>query len=230
MQSDLDPAVSYCYDYPRPAVTTDVVMFTIREETLQLLLIKRAAPPFQGCWALPGGFVNPDESLRDAAARELEEETGVSGVFLEQLYTYGAPDRDPRDRVISVASYALVPSGRLTLRAASDAEDVSWFAFDALPDLAFDHPRIVRMAHERLAAKLDYSTIALQFMPERFTLGDLQDVYETILREPQDKRNFRKRILALDQIEPTGEQRRNGAHRPAMLYRVKHPKRVEIIK
>lgn len=222
--------MSYCYDYPRPGVTTDVVMFTIREETLQLLLIKRAAEPFRGCWALPGGFVNPEESLETAAARELEEETGVSGVYLEQLYTYGAPDRDPRDRIISVAYYALVPSDRLELRAASDAEDVGWFAFDALPQLAFDHAQIVRMAHQRLSAKLDYSTIALQFMPEQFTLSDLQDVYETILREPQDKRNFRKRILALDQIEPTGEQRRNGAHRPAQLYRVRHPERVEIIK
>lgn len=220
----------HCYDHPRPAVTTDVVMFTIREETLQLLLIKRAAEPFQGRWALPGGFVEPDEALEEAAARELAEETGVTGVYLEQLYTFGAPDRDPRDRVISVAYYALVPSDRLTLRAASDAEDVGWFAFDALPPLAFDHDRIVRMAHERLAAKLDYSTIALQFMPERFTLGELQEVYETILRAPQDKRNFRKRILALEQLEATGERRRNGAHRPAMLYRVRDPQRVAIIK
>jgi 8-oxo-dGTP diphosphatase len=227
----LEPeSMSHCYDYPRPGVTTDVVMFTIREETLQLLLIKRAAEPFKGCWALPGGFVNPDESLETAAARELEEETGVSGVYLEQLYTYGAPDRDPRDRIISVAYYALVPSDRLELRAASDAQDVRWFAFDDLPALAFDHAEIVQMAHRRLAAKLDYSTIALQFMPDTFTLGDLQDVYETILREPQDKRNFRKRILALDRIEATGGQRRNGAHRPAKLYRVKHPERVEIIK
>ncbi|HDP89908.1 MAG TPA: NUDIX hydrolase [Thioalkalivibrio sp.] len=222
--------MSYCYDYPRPAVTTDVVVFTIREETLQLLLIKRAAAPYQGCWALPGGFVEPDESLEQAAARELEEETGVAGVYLEQLYTYGAPDRDPRDRIISVAYYALVPSDRLQLRAASDAEDVRWFGFDALPALAFDHDHIARMAHERLAAKLDYSTIALQFMPERFTLGELQEVYETILRAPQDKRNFRKRILALEAIEATGERRRNGAHRPAMLYRVRDPQRVAIIK
>ena len=222
--------MKHCYDYPRPAVTTDVVMFTIREDTLKLLLIKRAGEPFKGRWALPGGFVDPNESLEQGAARELEEETGVSGVYLEQLYTFGAPHRDPRDRVISVAYYALVPSDRLQLRAATDAEAVGWFAFDELPELAFDHAEIVQMAHQRLSAKLDYSTIALQFMPAQFTLSELQDVYEIILREPLDKRNFRKRILTLDQIEATGQQRRNGAHRPAMLYRVKHPERVEIIK
>jgi 8-oxo-dGTP diphosphatase len=220
----------YRYEYPHPAVTTDIVIFTIRDDRLKLLLIRRGGEPFKGKWALPGGFVGIDESLEDGARRELEEETGVSAVWLEQLYTFGAPDRDPRERVITVAYYALIPSDRLAIRAATDAEAVGWFAMDELPELAFDHRRIVAMACERLKAKLDYSTIAFQFMPARFTLSELQRVYEIILGEEIDKRNFRKWVLALEQIEETGEQRREGAHRPAMLYRVKEPGEVKIIK
>jgi 8-oxo-dGTP diphosphatase len=220
----------YQYEYPHPAVTTDIVIFTIRDGRLKLLLIRRGAEPFKGKWALPGGFVGIDESLEDGARRELEEETGVSGVWLEQLYSFGAPDRDPRERVITVAYYALIPSDRLEIRAATDAEAVGWFAMEELPELAFDHPKIVAMAQERLAAKLDYSTIAFQFMPARFTLSELQRVYEIILGEEIDKRNFRKWVLALEQIEETGEQRREGAHRPAMLYRVREPGEVKIIK
>lgn len=220
----------YQYDYPHPAVTTDIVIFTIRDDRLKLLLIRRGAEPFKGNWALPGGFVGIDESLEDGARRELQEETGVSGVWLEQLYSFGAPDRDPRERVITVAYYALIPSDKLAIRAATDAEAVGWFAMDELPDLAFDHADIVAMAQERLRAKLDYSTIAFQFMPAQFSLSELQRVYEIILGEAIDKRNFRKWVLALEQIEETGEQRREGAHRPAMLYRVKEPGEVKIIK
>lgn len=222
--------MSYSYDHPHPAVTTDVVIFTIRQERLNVLLVKRALPPFQGEWALPGGFVKLDESLEAAAARELQEETGVSGVYLEQLYSFGEPHRDPRERVISVAYYALIPSDRIILQAASDAEGVSWFPMDQLPQLAFDHPAILEMAHRRLVAKLDYSTIAFQFMAAEFTLTELQRVYEVILREPVDKRNFRKRILALGLIEPTGSEKREGPHRPAKLYRVIEPGRVDVIK
>jgi 8-oxo-dGTP diphosphatase len=206
------------------------VIFTIRDRQLKLLLIRRAGEPYSGQWALPGGFVQLPESLEEAARRELEEETGVSGVFLEQLYTYGRPDRDPRERVITVAYYALIPSDKIQIRAATDAEAVGWFGLDELPALAFDHAEIVKMAHERLTAKLDYSTIAFQFMPELFTLSELQEVYEIILRQEMDKRNFRKWILALEQIEETDEERRGGIHRPAKLYRVKHPGKVEIIK
>jgi len=220
----------YQYQHPHPAVTTDIVIFTIRDKQLKLLLIMRAAEPFKGQWALPGGFVQPEEDLESAARRELSEETGVSGVYLEQLYTFGAVDRDPRERVITVAYYALIPSDKIVLQAATDAEAVGWFSMDDLPDLAFDHQTIVDMAHQRLAAKLDYSTIAFQFMPKKFTLGELQDVYETILREEMDRRNFRKWVLALERIEETGDERREGAHRPARLYRVTNRDRVEIIK
>jgi len=218
------------YEYPHPAVTTDVVIFTIRDKKLKLLLIMRGGEPFKGKWALPGGFVRLDEDLEMGARRELSEETGISGVYLEQLYTYGAVGRDPRERVITVAYYALIASEKMIIQAATDAEAVGWFSMDELPRLAFDHKEIVEQAHERLVAKLDYSTIAFQFMPDAFTLSELQDVYEIILREELDRRNFRKWMLALDQIKETGEERRTGAHRPAKLYQVINPNKVEIIK
>lgn len=220
----------YSYRYPHPAVTTDIVIFTIRDGRLKLLLIKRGGEPYQGRWALPGGFVELDEDLETSARRELEEETGVSGVYLEQLYTFGRPDRDPRERVITVAYYALIPSDQVRLQAATDAEAVGWFAFEELPPLAFDHDEIVAMAHQRLVAKLDYSTIAFQFLPREFTLSELQDVYEIIRREPVDKRNFRKQVLALGKLVETKKLKRDGAHRPARLYRVKSPGKVDIIK
>jgi len=220
----------YQYEYPHPAVTTDIVIFTIRDKQLKLLQIMRGGDPYKGKWALPGGFVQLDEDLESGARRELSEETGISGVYLEQLYTFGSVDRDPRERVITVAYYALIPSDKIELRAATDAEAVGWFSMDELPKLAFDHKKIVDMAHERLVAKLDYSTIAFKFMPEEFTLSELQDVYEIILREEMDRRNFRKWMLALDQIVETGGERREGAHRPAKLYRAINPDKVEIIK
>jgi 8-oxo-dGTP diphosphatase len=220
----------YSYDYPHPAVSTDIVIFSIRDSELKLLLIKRKGEPYKGKWALPGGFVHLDEDLETAANRELAEETGVTGVYLEQLYTFGRPDRDPRERVITVAYYALIPSGRLALTASTDAEAVGWFEMDELPALAFDHDRIVEMAHQRLVAKLDYSTLAFQFMSEEFTLTELQEVYEIILRTDIDKRNFRKWVLALERIEETGEYRREGAHRPARLYRLINRDQVDIIK
>jgi 8-oxo-dGTP diphosphatase len=222
--------MAYTYEYPHPAVTTDIVIFTIRQDELKVLLIKRALPPYQNVWALPGGFVHLEESLEAGARRELEEETGVRDVYLEQLYTFGEPDRDPRERVITVAYYALVPSGEFDIQAGSDAEGVSWFGMQELPDLAFDHEAILDMAYERLKAKLGYSTIAFQFMPRNFTLSELQHVHEVILGEPVDKRNFRKRVLGLDLIKETGKQKREGAHRPAMLYRVKNRRRIDFIR
>ena len=222
--------MSYTYEHPHPAVSTDIVIFTIRQDELKVLLVKRANAPFQGEWALPGGLVALDESLEEGARRELQEETGVAGVYLEQLYTFGKPDRDPRERVITVAYYALIPTDEVEIRAATDAEGVSWYGLEELPNLAFDHGEILKAAHERLVAKLDYSTIAFQFMPKEFTLTELQTVYELILREPVDKRNFRKRILSLKLIKETGKERKSGAHRPAKLYRVIDRSRVDVIK
>jgi 8-oxo-dGTP diphosphatase len=222
--------MTYSYEHPHPAVTTDVVIFTIRQGALKALLIRRAAEPFRGEWALPGGFVQLDESLEEGARRELEEETGVKGVYLEQLYTFGAPDRDPRERVITVAYYALIPTDRMAIRAASDAEGIGWFGMDELPELAFDHQAILDMGYRRLRDKLEYSTLAFQFMPNEFTLSELQQVYEQILGESLDKRNFRKRILGLGVVTETGKEKKSGPHRPAKLFRLVHPDRVFIIK
>ena len=171
-----------------------------------------------------------DEDLEVAAARELVEETGVSGVYLEQLFTFGAPGRDPRGHTVTVAYSALIPSDNLELTASTDAEGVAWFAIDKLPELAFDHDDILEVAHDRLVAKLEYSTIVFQLMPEAFTLTELQHVYEIIERKEIDKRNFRKRILALGVIEATGEEKREGPHRPAKLYRVIDRSKVDVIK
>ncbi len=220
----------FTYDYARPAVTVDITVFTVRNDELNVLLIKRAEKPFQGEWALPGGFVTEDEGLEEAAARELVEETGVCDVYLEQLFTFGAPGRDPRGHTVTVAYSALIPSDNLELTASTDAEGVAWFAIDKLPVLAFDHDEILEVALDRLVAKLEYSTIAFQLMPEAFTLTELQHVYELIERKEIDKRNFRKRILALNAIEPTGEEKREGPHRPAKLFHVIDRSKVDVIK
>jgi 8-oxo-dGTP diphosphatase len=205
--------------YERPSVTVDVLMMSLRQRDLQMLLIKRRAWPFEGMWAIPGGFVMMNESLEAAAKRELQEETGVQDVYLEQLYTFGDPERDPRTRVITVVYFALLDSERLQVRAASDATDVGWFSVYDLPPLAFDHQMIVEYALNRLRNKLDYTTIAFNLLPEQFTLRELQRVHEIILHKKLDKRNFRKKILSTNILEDTGEKKMEGTHRPARLYR-----------
>lgn len=222
--------MTYTYEYPHPAVTTDIVIFTVRDAKLNLLLIKRGTTPFKGSWALPGGFVRIQESLDECAKRELKEETGLTDVYLEQLYTFGRPDRDPRERVISVAYYTLTPSENMELQAGTDADEAAWFPIDKLPDLAFDHAEIIKLARSRLSAKMEYSTIGLQFMPEEFTLSQLQTVYEQAISRELDKRNFRKWILSMNLIEETGKKFSKGAHRPAMLFRIIDPKSVKIIR
>ncbi len=222
--------MKYCYDYPHPAVTTDIVIFTVIDDALKVLLIKRRDEPFKDHWAIPGGFLDMDENLDECAQRELEEETGIRDVYLEQLYTYGDVDRDPRERVISVAYYALISREGQHIQAGDDAAEAEWFDVDDLPKLAFDHARVMEMAIERLAAKMDYSTIGFQLMPNEFTLSKLMRVYELAGRKPHNKRNFRKWVLSLDLIEETGEKKADGAYRPAMLYRVKDKSKVEIIR
>jgi 8-oxo-dGTP diphosphatase len=214
----------YTYDYPRPAVTVDLVIFTIAENDLKVLLIRRAQEPFKGCWALPGGFVEMEEALEEAAARELEEEVGVRDVYLEQLYTFGDPQRDPRGRVISVSYFALVDASYQNIRAASDAADAEWHSvFNARlrDELAFDHKQILDYAVWRLRNKLEWTTVGYELLPKKFTLSELQRVYEIILQRPVDKRNFRKKILAQEQIRELNESRTDGAHRPARLYSFK---------
>jgi 8-oxo-dGTP diphosphatase len=199
-------------------VTVDVVIFTIRAGALHVLLVRRAAPPFAGRHAIPGGFVHEDESLEAAARRELAEETGVRDVYLEQLYTFGEPARDPRGRVVTVAYFALIASDEVALRAGTDAAEARWFPVAALPPLAFDHDRILAYALERLRNKLEYTTVGFQLLPARFTLGELQAVYEAILGRRLDKRNFRRKIDLLGIVTPLRAQRRTG-RKPARLYR-----------
>lgn len=213
--------MAYTYEFPHPAVTVDIVVLTVADHELKVLLIRRGSPPFEGKWALPGGFVEPDESLKRAAWRELKEETGVNAGFLEQLGAFGHPDRDPRERVITVAYYALIPNERLKIAASSDAAEASLFPMSDLPALAFDHAKILRRARERLKDRFDESAVATQLLPESFTLSELQRACEIMLGRSIDKRNFRKKIRALDLVVPTGEQRRDGPHRPAKLYRAK---------
>ncbi len=199
-------------------VTVDIVVFTIREADLHVLLVRRGVPPFEGQQAIPGGFLREGESLEEAAARELYEETGVRNVYLEQLYTFGDPGRDPRGQVVTVAYYALVASGRLSLIAGADAADARWFPMARLPRLAFDHQRILQYALERLRNKLEYTTVGFQLLPEKFTLGELQTVYEVILGRRLDKRNFRRKIALLGILKPLREWQRTG-RKPAQLYR-----------
>jgi len=215
-------AKAHHYDaskYERPSVTVDVVMMSLRQRDLQVLLVKRRSWPFEGCWAIPGGFVKMDESLEAAAKRELQEETAVQDVYLEQLYTFGDPGRDPRTRVITVVYFALLDSARLQVKAASDAADVGWFSVYNLPSLAFDHAKILDYTLNRLRGKLAYTTIAFNLLPDQFTLHELQRVYEIILHRKLDKRNFRKKILSTGILEDTGAKKMEGMHRPARLYR-----------
>src|SRR4029077_15675093 len=209
----------FTYEYARPALTVDCVVFGFDEGDLKVLLIERALQPFAGKWALPGGFVRVDETLDDAARRELDEEAGLKGVFLEQLYTFGAVDRDPRERVVSVAYYALVKLGAHETKAATDAADARWFPISKVPKLAFDHAGILATALARLKGKVRYQPIGFELLPPRFTLSQLQRLYEAVLETELDKRNFRKKSLGMDFLAPLDEVEKAVPPRPARLYR-----------
>lgn len=206
------------YKYPRPAVAIDCVVFGLTNTELQLLLIRRSETPYKHRWALPGGFVRIDESLDEAAQRKLKEETGVDCGFLEQLYTFGAVNRDPRERVITVAYYALLNSDNKALLARTDAVAAKWYPIHNLPKLAFDHEHIIDVAYQRLQAKVCYQPIGFELLPKKFTLSQLQNLYEIILQRDLDKRNFRKKVLKLDILVPLEERQANVAHRAARLY------------
>ena len=199
-------------------VTVDIVIFTIQDGALKVLLVKRGVAPFAGQYAIPGGFVLEGEGLDQAALRELREETGVSDVYLEQLYSFGDPRRDPRGRVVTVAYFALISAEHSALHAGTDAAAAAWFPVDDVPDLAFDHAEILEYAVERLRNKLEYTTVGFQLLPEKFSLSELQEVYEPILSRKLDKRNFRRKLALLKILKPTSEYRRDG-RKPARLYR-----------
>lgn len=218
--------MTYTYRHPRPSVTTDVLVFSIREHRLHVLLIKRGIDPFAGQWAIPGGFLKMDEDLETCAARELREETGLSelsGLPLTQFRTYGSVDRDPRGRVISVAFVTLVPPDHLTVKGMSDASDAQWFAFDALPALAFDHAQILADGRDHLARLVNPSisesaTVVFELLPEAFSLSEAQAIFETLRGEELDKRNFRKWFGATWPTKETGDTTK-GPGRPAALFR-----------
>ena len=222
--------MSHSYEYPRAALTVDCVVFGLDEQDLKVLLVRRGLPPFEGRWALPGGFVRMEETLDDAARRELREETGLKDVYLEQLYTFGDVRRDPRGRVVSVAYYALVNLADHRVQAATDASDAAWFAASDLPRLAFDHDRILDAASQRLKGKVRYQPIGFELLPEKFTLSQLQRLYETVLERPLDKRNFRKKILSMGVLVETDEVQQDVAHRAARLYRFDEAKYRRLVK
>ena len=207
--------------YEQPGVTVDLVILTVDEQRLKVLLARRAEEPFAGAWSIPGGFLKLGESLEAAAARVMDEKTGIREAYLEQLYTFGEPGRDPRARVITVAYFALIPWKSLAKPPSAKVSDLAWHPADAAPRLAFDHRRILAYAVERLRAKAGYSNIVYGLMPQAFRLSDLQRMYEIIGGRPLDKRNFRKRMLATGLLQETGGTDMTGAHRPAMLYRFK---------
>jgi len=211
--------VPYTYEYPRPALTADVAVFTIRTGDLSVLLIRRAKAPFKGAWALPGGFVDLNEPLEKAAARELSEETGLGGLPMEQLGAFGDPGRDPRGHVVSVAWLAFLVAAR-PVTAGDDASAAQWHSVAALPKMAFDHALVIQVALDRLRHRLvDPGRSPIEIVPPRFTLSELQHVHEAVLGRQVDKRNFRARLLAKNLVEPVGAARKLGRHRPAQLYR-----------
>lgn len=214
--------MSFTYDYARPALTTDCVVFGLDDEDLKVLLIKRGLEPFKGAWALPGGFIKVGESLDDCAKRELAEETGLKNVYLEQLGSYGAPKRDPREHVVTVAYVALVNLIDHPPTADTDADQAAWFSLQDLPQLAFDHEMILETAQERLKGKVRYQPIGFELLPEKFTLTELQKLYEQILGISIDKRNFRKKVQKLGILEETDEIQQDVRHRAARLYRFDH--------
>jgi len=211
--------MSFTYTYARAALAVDCVVFGLDEADLAVLLIRRDLEPFAGKWALPGGFVHLDETVDEAARRELAEETGLGRVYLEQLYTFGGIDRDPRERVVTVAYYALVNLADHRVKAATDAREAAWFAVSDLPALAFDHDAIAAMALERLRSKVRYRPLGFELLPPKFTLTMLQRLYEKVLERELDKRNFRKKVLAMGLLEELDEVEQDVAHRAARLYR-----------
>lgn len=208
-------------DDQRIRVATDAAIFTVKDGKLQVLLIRMKKKPYGGAWALPGGLIGQKETTQEAADRILREETGVTGVYLEQLMTFDDVERDPFGRVVSVAWFALIPDADRELKTSSKYDGVEWRPVKKAKGLAYDHDSILKVAVERLRAKLGYTNIAWSLLPSAFTLTELQVVCEVILGKGLDKRNFRKKILSTGLLRSTGRKRAVGAHRPAELYRFK---------
>lgn len=210
--------MSFTYNFPRPALTVDCVIFGFDDVELKILLIERGLEPFKGSWALPGGFVHINETADEAAKRELFEETALNEIYMEQLYTFSEVERDPRGRVVTIAYYALVSLINKTLVAGDDAKNAKWFPLSNIPKLAFDHKTIVNKALERLKGKIRYQPIGFELLPEKFTISQLQTVYEAILQKTLDRRNFRKKILKTNLLTELSEKQTGVAHKAATYY------------
>jgi len=220
----------YTYQYPRPAVTTDCIIFGFNDNILKVMLIERGIEPYKGSWALPGGFVKMDETVEECAKRELREETGLDNIFVEQLYTFSEVNRDPRGRVISVAYYALVKQNDFQPQAGDDAKRAKWFAVNDLPSLAFDHATILEMALTRIRSKLKYQPIGFELLSEKFTMNELQTLYEAVLNEALDRRNFRRKMQKSGLLMKSAEKQENVAHRAAYFYKFSKERYEELSK
>ena len=207
----------YSYKYPHPSVTTDCVIFGFDGGKLKVLLVERGLEPYKGRWAFPGGFVKMDESCEEGALRELEEETALKGTYVQQFHTYSDPNRDPRERVITVAFFALVRIQEV--EAGDDANKAQWFAIDEVPQLAFDHDVILRDALKRLRERIHFQPIGFELLPEKFTMRQLQNLYEAILDVHFDRGNFSKKLLHFNILPPLEETVRPTPKREARLYR-----------
>ena len=217
---------TYTYDYPRPAVTTDCVIFGYDGKELKVLLIERGIEPFKGCWAFPGGFLNMDEDALAGARRELKEETGLEDAFIEQFHTFSEPGRDPRGRVITVAHYALVKIQEV--EGGDDAAQARWFPIGEVPPLAFDHDRILRMAMSRLKERIHFEPVGFELLPDVFTMPQLQNLYEAILEVHFDRRNFASKMLKLGILEDTGDRPAGASSRIPVSYRFNKEKYNEL--
>jgi 8-oxo-dGTP diphosphatase len=220
----------YCYDYPRPALTTDCIIFGFDGNMLNVLLIERKNEPYKGYWAFPGGFVNMDEDTETGAKRELYEETGLEDVYIEQLYTFSDTDRDPRGRVISVTYFALVRSNMYSPVASDDAKSTQWFPIHQLPSLAFDHEKIFETAFSRLKNKIRYQPVGFELLNKQFTFPELQRLYEVILDIQIDRRNFRKKMLNTGLLIPMDNKQPNVPHKAARYFRFDSEKYQELSK
>lgn len=208
---------NYCYKYPHPSVTTDCVIFGFDGSKLKVLLIERGIEPYKGRWAFPGGFLKMEESAEEGALRELQEETGLTGAYIEQFHTFTDPKRDPRERVITIAYFALV---RIRdVKGGDDAAKAQWFALDEIPQLAFDHDMILRMAQSRLRERIHFQPIGFELMPEKFTMKNLQELYEAILEVKFERSNFAKKMLHYELVEQLEETVWPTPKREARLYR-----------
>ena len=217
---------TYTYDYPRPAVTTDCVIFGYDGKELKVLLIERGIEPFKGCWAFPGGFLNMDEDALAGARRELKEETGLENAFIEQFHTFSEPGRDPRGRVITIAHYALVKIQEV--EGGDDAAQARWFSISGIPPLAFDHDRILRMAMSRLKERIHFEPVGFELLPDVFTMPQLQNLYEAILEVHFDRRNFASKMLKLGILEDTGDRPAGASSRIPVSYRFNKEKYNEL--